>query len=154
MYKTLHLIGDLQSYDKKTKHKTCFMWQLHLFWVPTLKNMTFSVSLFCSRGHSIPIHPKKIQFYTWPSQNLFKFGTHKIWNVPSITKEKLAKSAHRFSRYDPPSFCCFNKKGRSHQFSNGHYAITGWPILMKLVSLERKLRQKLNKCNKKCARAI
>ena len=97
---------------------------------------------------------KKIQFYTWPSQNLFKFGTHKIWNVPSITKEKLAKSAHRFSRYDPPFFCCFNKKGRSHQFSNGHYARTSWPLLMKLVSLERKLRKESNKCIKKCARAI
>ena len=109
---------------------------------------------FSPSGHSIPIHPKKIQFYTWPSQNLFKFGTHKIWNVPSITKEKLAKSAHRFSRYDPPSFCCFNKKGRSHQFSNGHYARTSWPLLMKLVSLERKLRKESNKCMKKCARAI
>ena len=104
--------------------------------------------------NSIPIHPKKIQFYTWPSQNLFKFGKHKIWNVPSITKEKLAKSAHRFSRYDPPFFCCFNKKGRSHQFSNGHYARTSWPLLMKLVSLERKLRKESNKCIKKCARAI
>ena len=70
--------------------------------------------------------------------HIWCIGYLKLYEAQS---QILARSAQRFLRYATPILRRFGQNGRGYQFSNDHNFVTIGPILLKVVSLERKLAE-------------